>query len=101
MNPAYPPYDFVPQIMPVPWQQVFEQRTPPAVDDLVGGLIKFAPLQRLTPLQCLLHTAFDQLRQKERAETKNLFNFLDQELWPASEQQKKRLVPAWYRAPPP
>lgn len=102
MNPAYPRYEFQPAIEPLPWTSVFDQdvqRIPSNVHDLVGSLLKYSPSQRICPLSALLHPTFDQLRAKDHPAAKNLFNFRKDELWHASEADKKKLIPSWYRPP--
>merc|ERR1712232_423675 len=92
MNSTYPAYEFDPKIDPIPWEKVFKGRMPKEANDLAGGLLCYAPLRRLPPLHALTHSFFDQLRNDRRDTHTQLFNFLKDELWWATPQDRDKLV---------
>ena len=62
MNPNYTEFKF-PQIKAHPWNKVFRSRTPQDAIDLVSKLLIYDPMQRLKPMEVLLHPFFDELRE--------------------------------------
>ena len=62
MNPNYTEFKF-PQIKAHPWNKVFRSRTPQDAIDLVSKLLIYDPSQRLKPMEVLLHSFFDELRE--------------------------------------
>ena len=61
MNPNYKEYRF-PQIKPLPWDKVFRSRTPKDSIDFVAKLLIYDPNLRPKPLEALLDSYFDELR---------------------------------------
>lgn len=61
MNPNYKEYRF-PQIKPLPWDKVFRSRTPKDSIDFVAKLLQYDPNLRPKPLEALLDSYFDELR---------------------------------------
>lgn len=61
MNPNYKEYRF-PQIKPIPWEKVFRSRTPKESVDFVSRLLVYDPKARPKPLEALLDSYFDELR---------------------------------------
>lgn len=61
MNPNYTEFRF-PQIKAHPWTKVFSKRMPPDAVDLVSKLLQYAPQKRMTAVQAMTHTFFDELR---------------------------------------
>lgn len=97
MNKNYTEFKF-PQIKPHPWQKVFRSKTPPEAIDLISKLLRYAPEQRLTPLEACTHPFFDEIREAEKALPSGkplpaLFDFTKIELKSNPGLQSK-LVPA-------
>lgn len=44
--------------------QVFPTRTPPEAMDLIGMLLDYTPLRRLTPIDACAHVFFNELREE-------------------------------------
>jgi serine/threonine protein kinase len=63
MNPNYTEFRF-PQIKAHNWTKVFRSRTPPDAIDLIGKLLVYNPERRLKPLDALMHSFFDELREE-------------------------------------
>lgn len=61
MNPDYKEYRF-PQIKPLPWLKVFRSRTPKEAIDFVAKLLVYDPAQRPRPLEALIDSYFNELR---------------------------------------
>ncbi|KAI9105370.1 protein kinase gsk3 [Phlyctochytrium arcticum] len=65
MNRNYTEYKF-PQIKPAPWPKVFKNKpTTPESLDLIGRLLEYTPVNRLTAVEALAHNFFDELRKPE------------------------------------
>ncbi|KAL1916783.1 uncharacterized protein VTP21DRAFT_5487 [Calcarisporiella thermophila] len=84
MNPNYMEHRF-PQIKPHPLSKIFRSRTPPEAMDLLSNLLIYTPQQRLTAIEAMCHSFFDELRQPETrlpngAELPLLFDFSEFEL---------------------
>lgn len=62
MNPNYQEFKF-PQIRAYPWGSIFKASTPPESIDLIGKLLAYVPVQRLTAIEACTHPFFDELRQ--------------------------------------
>jgi glycogen synthase kinase 3 beta len=60
MNPNYMEHRF-PQIKPHPFSRVFRKASPDAID-LISRLLEYTPTQRLSAIQALTHSFFDELR---------------------------------------
>eukprot|EP00929_Paragymnodinium_shiwhaense_P014169 TRINITY_DN122051_c0_g1_i1.p1 TRINITY_DN122051_c0_g1~~TRINITY_DN122051_c0_g1_i1.p1 ORF type:complete len:350 (-),score=70.64 TRINITY_DN122051_c0_g1_i1:102-1151(-) len=105
MNPDYSSFEFTPKLERLDWERVCQPaRSHQGANDVLSSLLKYDPVARITPLQCLLHSFYDVLRSEDRPAHRMLFNFMKQELWFASEPDRRRLIPTWYRnltAPPP
>ncbi|TEB36122.1 Pkinase-domain-containing protein [Coprinellus micaceus] len=84
MNPNYMEHKF-PQIKPHPFSKVFRPRTAPEAIDLVSKLLEYTPGARLSAVEAMVHSLFDELRA-EGAKLPNgkefplLFNFTREEL---------------------
>merc|ERR1719409_1960381 len=101
MNPLHEPYQFTPQLAQIPWAKVFSrEQPPPIVIDLIDNLLRYNPTQRRPPLKALQLQIFDILRLKELEQfrSQDLFNFLPEEFWFATEEDKQKLIPTWYAA---
>lgn len=98
MNPNYPRnYNFNPAVNKLQWSVVLKNQTKEEGCDLVDQLVRYDPTMRLPPLHCMKHRFFDSLRATELpAITTPLFDFAEDEFWFCSEEDKKKLVPAWY-----
>jgi len=84
MNPNYQEFKF-PQIKPHPWSKVFPSRTPHDAMDLIGMLLDYTPLRRLTPIDACAHGFFNELREENTRMPNGrplpqLFNFTPLEL---------------------
>ena len=102
MNPNYKEYRF-PQIKPLPWEKVFRSRTPKDSIDFVAKLLMYDPAARPMPLEALLDSYFDELRDPNtRSPTgmplPDLFNFTPEERR-VDNSICDRLVPSWYTPP--
>jgi glycogen synthase kinase 3 beta len=65
MNPNYTEYKF-PQIKPSTWAKVFRNRyTVPEALELLTVTLDFTPVARLTAMEAMAHTFFDELRRPE------------------------------------
>ena len=64
MNPNYSEFKF-PQIKAHPWQKVFRSRTPADAIDLINKLLVYNPELRMTPIEALQHSFFDELRYQQ------------------------------------
>jgi len=103
MNPDYNDFRF-PVIKAYPWQKVFKSKVVvPEFLDLISKLLVYEPKLRLTPLQALCHTFFDELRdQSAKLPNKqpicDLFNFNSVELKGDKEGIiLSKLIPKWYK----
>lgn len=94
MNPYYPPYEFSPKVEATSWEQVFRGNATPEACSLAGHLLRFDPHTRLPPLHCLIHEAFDKLRQNTSMDSAH-FTFLDDEVLLLTQAQREKLVPSW------
>eukprot|EP00732_Lithocolla_globosa_P003932 Lithocolla_globosa_v1_NODE_3372_length_1688_cov_50.541947.p1 type:complete len:408 gc:universal NODE_3372_length_1688_cov_50.541947:1451-228(-) len=61
MNPNYTDFRF-PPIKPSPWTKVFRARTPQDAVELISKLLEYTPVIRTSPIECLVHPFFDELR---------------------------------------
>lgn len=101
MNPNYKEYRF-PQIKPLPWDKVFRSRTPKEAVDFVAKLLVYDPKARPKPLEALLDSYFNELRDPNTRLPNghplpvDLFRFTKEEMQSAPEVVEK-LVPNWYR----
>lgn len=60
MNPNYMEHKF-PQIKPHPFSKVFRRATPEAID-LISRLLEYSPGARLSAIEAMTHSFFDELR---------------------------------------
>jgi glycogen synthase kinase 3 beta len=85
MNPNYTEYKF-PQIKACPWSKVFRSRTTtPESLELISKLLEYTPTLRLSAIEAMTHTFFDELRNPETRmpngkELPSLFDFTPMEL---------------------
>lgn len=103
MNPNYMEHKF-PQIKPHPFSKVFRKATPEAID-LIARLLEYSPGQRLSAIEVLVHSFFDELRDPNTRlpDSRNpsgpirdlppLFNFSKLELSIAPELNSKLIPP--------
>ncbi|XP_074605424.1 glycogen synthase kinase-3-like [Brevipalpus obovatus] len=100
MNRNYTEFRF-PQIKAHPWEKVFRNRTPDAID-LVSKLLEYTPSQRITPLQACAHRFFDELRELnyrpplKSGQPPPLFNFSEHEL-KIQPSLNSKLIPSHFR----
>lgn len=71
----------------------------PAAIDLLMKTLTYDPEKRIKPVEALLHSYYDLLRQKKitinKHEIVDMFNFVPEEV-AGNERLVKRLTPAWY-----
>lgn len=60
MNPNYMEHKF-PQIKPHPFNKVFRKASPDAIE-LIGALLEYTPTQRLSAIDAMCQSFFDELR---------------------------------------
>lgn len=100
MNPNYTEFKF-PQIRAHPWKKVFRSRTPADAIDFISKVLVYDPNERLQPMECLLHSFFDELRE-EGCKLPNgnplpdLFNFTKEEKSTTTAEVIEQLTPSWY-----
>lgn len=100
MNPNYTEFKF-PQIKAHPWKKVFRSRTPADAIDFISKVLVYDPNERLSPMECLLHSFFDELRE-EGCKLPNgnplpdLFNFTKEEKSTTTAEVIEQLTPTWY-----
>lgn len=100
MNPNYTEFKF-PQIKAHPWKKVFRSRTPADAIDFISKVLVYDPNERLSPMECLLHSFFDELRE-EGCKLPNgnplpdLFNFTKEEKSTTTAEVIEQLTPPWY-----
>jgi len=97
MNPNYMEHRF-PQIKPHPFSKVFRPRTATEAIDLISRLLEYTPSARLTAVEAMAHSFFDELRQPEAAMPNGkplppLFDFSIEECSAAGRELLPRLVP--------
>jgi len=63
MNPDYTDYKQFPNILPTPWDRVFDDDTHPLAYTLVSQMLVYPPHERVTPLAGCAHQFFDELRE--------------------------------------
>lgn len=98
MNPNYPSYEFTPKVEAHPWDKVCRGYAPREATELLDSLLRYSPNGRIPPLHGLLHRYFDDLRVDQRAEHRNLFDFMPEELDWCTASQREKLVPRWVSA---
>jgi glycogen synthase kinase 3 beta len=96
MNPAYVDHRF-PTIRPHPFSRVFRNRASQDAIDFIPSLLDYTPTSRLTAVEAMAHTYFDDLRDPNATYTETqplpeLFNFSQQELM-VQPEVNHRLVP--------
>jgi serine/threonine protein kinase len=97
MNKAYTDFNF-PTVRPLPWSRVFRSHTPPEAIDLISDTLKFSPNNRITALDALSHSFFDELREPQTHLPNGrplppLFDFSESERQYMSLALQQRLVP--------
>ncbi|CAG7846450.1 Protein kinase gsk3; AltName: Full=Protein kinase skp1 [Serendipita indica DSM 11827] len=100
MNPNYMEHKF-PQIKPHPFSKVFRPRTPQDAIELVSKLLEYTPSARLTAIEGMVHSFFDELRiegvrMPNGRDFPRLFDFTREEL-SIRPDLNSRLVPDWCR----
>jgi len=96
MNPNYPrTFAFSPRVQPHPWTTVMRGTLSREGCDLMGKLVAYNPQSRVAACQSLLHDFFDVLREEEKPNTRQLFNFSEEELNWYPKAQRSRLFPKW------
>ncbi|KAL3319506.1 hypothetical protein Ciccas_001823 [Cichlidogyrus casuarinus] len=96
MNPEYNQYTF-PQICPRQWDRVFKTASPDAIS-LISKLLVYQPTERLTALDALGHSFFDELREPNLkmpngAPLPELFNFTEGEIATKPDYFHRTLIP--------
>ncbi|KAJ2739727.1 glycogen synthase kinase 3, partial [Coemansia sp. BCRC 34301] len=84
MNPNYMDHRF-PQIKPHPFSRIFRNRASPESIDLITKLLDYTPTTRLTSIQAMTHSFFDELRDPNTKlhsgqDLPELFDFTVEEL---------------------
>ncbi|WBW72532.1 serine/threonine protein kinase Gsk3 [Schizosaccharomyces osmophilus] len=104
MNPNYMEHRF-PQIRPHPFSRVFSRSVPTEAIDLLTKLLQYTPNERLTALEAMCHSFFDELRdpntrlpnsrnpQSPPRPLPELFNFSHLELSIRPDLNKKLIPP--------
>lgn len=103
MNPNYQEFKF-PQIKPHPWPKVFPTRTSSEAMDLIGMLLDYTPLRRLTPIDACVHLFFNELREDgtrlpSGRPLPQLFNFTPLEL-AIKPSLESKLIPSYMKRQP-
>mmetsp|Transcript_39406 Transcript_39406/g.103158 ORF Transcript_39406/g.103158 Transcript_39406/m.103158 type:complete len:384 (-) Transcript_39406:67-1218(-) len=99
MNSKYVDFKF-PDIAKHSWDKVFRSRAPDDFIEVVQGLLEYAPLKRMRPLEGCMHRFHDQLREAECMLPDNqplpnqLFLPTKEELAQCSPDMKDKLFPA-------
>jgi glycogen synthase kinase 3 beta len=96
MNPHYPDYEMKPVLPKIPWDLMFPRFAKDAIAlDLVDKFLRFDPTQRFSPLQGLLHRYFDIPLRSDKTKSFGppLFNFLEEELFIATDEERQKLMP--------
>lgn len=101
MNPNYSEFKF-PNIRQHPWSKVFRSKTPPEAIDLISRLLVYNPARRLSPIDALQHTFFDELREQSTrlpngSALPPLFDFTAEEIKNSSQAEIDNLIPDWYK----
>ena len=101
MNKNYSEFNF-PSIKPLPWNRVFRAHTPPEAIELVAAILKYNPSQRLSMVEAMCHSFFDELRDPQTVMPNGkplppLFNFSDEEKSFLPLPVLQKLVPPHYR----
>lgn len=97
MNQNYTEFKF-PQIKPHPWSKVFRSRAPQEAVELISKVLRYAPEQRLKPLEVCAHVFFDELRDPacrlpNGKALPPLFNFTPEENRAAGTELMPKLLP--------
>lgn len=99
MNPNYTEFRF-PSIKAHPWAKVFRSKASAELLEIIAVLLEYTPATRLTSVEAMAHSFFDELRQPETKTFGNgnqplppLFNFTQMELSIRPDLLKK-LVPS-------
>lgn len=96
MNPNYPrTFVFSPRVQPYGWDVVTKKTLSREGCELMGKLVCYDPQARAPAHQSLLHGFFDVLREDEKPNTRQLFNFSEEELNWFPKAQRSRLFPSW------
>ncbi|CAD8175081.1 unnamed protein product [Paramecium pentaurelia] len=90
------------QIRKKDWANVFVNEIDPLAIDLVSKILTYCPKTRLSAIQALTHSYFDDLRDEitykiyeKNIEIPNLFDFTKEELQ-NNQQLINKLIPRWY-----
>eukprot|EP01071_Lankesteria_metandrocarpae_P009292 Lankesteria_metandrocarpae@DN5175_c0_g1_i1.p1 len=99
MSPKFASFKF-PHVKAVDWNEAFGEAIPEDAKDLISKMMRYAPPDRICPLEALGHEFFDQLREPgatmaDGNRVHNIFNFTAEELSGCSEELKRKLIPRW------
>lgn len=102
MNKHYKQYKF-PIIKCFTWKEVFKKnKVSKDFIDLLSGLLKYDPEQRLSPLQALNHSYFDDIKDEKSVISNNIkmpdsiFDFSPEEYQSDKESLIDSIIPKWY-----
>ena len=103
MNPLYTEFK-LPQIKAQPWVKIFPEKTCPKAIDLISRMLVYNPSARITALEALQHSFFNELRESntkisDDVPLPDLFNFTDEEKERIEPQALIKLIPSWYVQP--
>jgi serine/threonine protein kinase len=97
MSKNYTDFKF-PSIKPHPWSKIFKSHTPPGAIELITKVLKYAPQQRITPVECCANPLYDELRDVNTHLPNGrplppLFDFSQEELKLLTSELKAKLIP--------
>ncbi|CAD8171577.1 unnamed protein product [Paramecium pentaurelia] len=91
------------QIRKKDWRKVFQTVVDPSAIDLISKILTYCPKTRLTALQALTHSYFDDLRDEttfrmyqSKIQIPDLFDFTKEEL-SNNQSLANKLIPKWYQ----
>lgn len=92
MNPQYPAYEFSPKVEALGMDQVLRYLAPTDANLLAEAMLRYDPQARLPSLHAMMHRFFNPLRSEEPP-NRMLFNFVEDEVWSLSQQERARILP--------
>lgn len=66
MNPEYKEFKF-PNIKPFQWSRLFKNTVDILAIDLIAKVLVYSPKERFSPLECLMHPYFNEIRNEKNA----------------------------------
>lgn len=64
MNPDYKDFKF-PNIKPFQWNKLFKNHVDVVAIDLISKVLVYTPKERLSPVECLMHPYFNEVRNQK------------------------------------